>query len=1151
MSTYAVEAVLRATGADSFARAFQNAAKSAERLKVVGGQMRSVGRAMTAGVTLPVVGMGTAIVKTGAQFDDQMSTVQAVTGATGSQMQILRDQAKDMGMTTRFSATEAAEGQEMLARAGFSTNEIVSALPPVLDLAAAGAVDLGDAADITSNILSGFGMEATETARVADILAQASADSNTDVQGLGEAFKYVGPVASSVGLSIEDTAASIGILGDAGIQGGQAGNMLKRGLLNLSSPSKEASELMKELGIEVFDAEGNMKSMPEVIGELEGGLEGMSNQQKLATLETIFGAEAVSGWAALVDAGSDTVGMFSEELANSEGAAASMREEMEDNLGGSLRSLKSALEGLAISFYETGDGPVRSFVDWLTELVRGFINLDDNVKQTIVIIAGIAAAIGPVLIAMGMLLESINTIGVAIQSLGTVFGGVSLSMFAWIAVIGLVVAAIFNLWQTNEEFRNNVSIIWENIKTLIVGVWEAIQPGAMAFITILGTLVQVMSVVIGAVVGVVASFTTWIVSFIETHSWVMQLISVISVIIGVIGGLVAIAMVVAKVFTVVVGVIKIAAAVFAFLTSPIGLVIVVIGTLIAVVIALGEKFEWLGNIIDSVSSFVSDAWNGFLNILGIGTEEASDQASESIDGLADSTEESTSRMSDSADTNTSQMNESVTSNFDSMSEYGMVSLTNLNQEGSMQFGNLNQTGTSLTGDMSTDVQSNISDMATGSTDSVSGMNTDITGMLGDLESSGSLDMNIMDSNVTGSMDDMSLESISTVSGMESDISGMLGDLESSGSTDMPSLSSNVTGDISDMTSSSLGDIGDLSTSGASDFSGLESDVTSSASGMKKEVDSSFKGMSSTVKREMNAIKKISSTSLKGISTSFSKSMSNVTKTIQTSMNRSRQIIERSFSSIRNTTKNGMNQIVNASRVGTNKMTQTTSKGMQKMSQMYQRSFTTIRSVTRSGFNNIVSSARSGMSQVNSAFSRGMSRNVNISRSMSSSIVSVFRNLNGQLRNAGRNAMIGLQNGMNSRRGSVMSIARGIANSVSSTMRRALKIKSPSRITMAIGEFVGQGLAKGLEVMKRTVERASDTLAGYAIPDVVDVGIGYQISRVNRQAQSKINQHVTSSVRIEKQPAYINVVLGGTEFSAFVDDITEVQDRKTRLTKRFT
>src|SRR5690625_4799924 len=143
----------------------------------------------------------------------------------------------------------------------------------------------------------------------------------------------------------------------------------------------------------------------------------------------------------------------------------------------------------------------------------------------------------------------------------------------------------------------------------------------MAFITILGTFVQVMSVVIVAVFVVSASFTTCIVSFIETHSWVMHLISVISLIIGVICGLVAIPMVLPKVFTVVVGVIKIAAAVFAFLTSPIGLVIVVIGTLIAVVIALGEKFEWLGNIVDSVSSFVRDGWNGCLDILGVVIDE--------------------------------------------------------------------------------------------------------------------------------------------------------------------------------------------------------------------------------------------------------------------------------------------------------------------------------------------------------------------------------------------------------------------------------------------------------------------------------------------------------------------------------------------------
>src|SRR5699024_1930506 len=225
-----------------------------------------------------------------------------------------------------------------------------SALPSVLDLASAGAVDLGDAADITSNILSGFGMEATETARVADILAQASADSNVDVQGLGEAFKYVGPVASSLGVSIEDTAASIGILGDAGIQGGQAGRMLRSGLQSLAAPTDGASKLMKELGIEVFDAEGNMKSMPEVVKQLENGLDGMTAQQKAAALETLFGADAMSAWSILVDEGSESLGEFSGELSGSEGAAAEMAAIMEDNLAGSMRTLMLALEGLSISF---------------------------------------------------------------------------------------------------------------------------------------------------------------------------------------------------------------------------------------------------------------------------------------------------------------------------------------------------------------------------------------------------------------------------------------------------------------------------------------------------------------------------------------------------------------------------------------------------------------------------------------------------------------------------------------------------------------------------------------------------------------------------------------------------------------------------------
>src|SRR5699024_3933089 len=361
---------------------------------------------------------------------------------------------------------------EMLARAGFSTSEVMDALPSVLDLAAAGAIDLGDAADITSNILSGFGMEASDTAKVADILAQASADSNTDVQGLGEAFKYVGPIASDLGISIEDTAASIGFLGDAGIQGGQAGRQLRSGLQSLTAPTSQAASLMDELGIEVFDANGNMKSMPDVVGELEKGLEGMSAEQRAAALETIFGADAMSAWSVLVNEGSDELGAFSDELADSEGAAADMAGIMEDNLAGSMRSLKSALEGLAIGFYEMGEGPLRTLVEKITDLVRWFDNLNDTTKQWIIVLAGVAAAIGPILLFLGAVVGFIPNIIAGLKILGTVIAALSCPITLVIAlVVGAAALTIAYWFPINEFFID----LWGTIRDEGVSIWEILK----------------------------------------------------------------------------------------------------------------------------------------------------------------------------------------------------------------------------------------------------------------------------------------------------------------------------------------------------------------------------------------------------------------------------------------------------------------------------------------------------------------------------------------------------------------------------------------------------------------------------------------------------------------------------------------------------
>lgn len=1073
MPRYDVEAVLKATGADKFSRAMQGAAKSAERLHAVGGKMKGIGKTMTAAITLPVVGMGTAIAKTGAQFDDQMSTVQAVTGATGKQMDKLRQQAKDMGMSTRYSATEAAEGQEMLARAGFKTDEIISALPSVLDLAAAGAVDLGDAADITSNILSGFGLEASETGRVADILAKASADANTDVHGLGEAFKYVGPVASSLGLSIEDTAAAIGVLGDAGIQGGQSGNMLKRGLLNLASPSKQAAELMDELGINVFDANGKLKSMPDILSELEGGLDGMSDKQRVAALETIFGAEAVSGWSAMVGAGSDKLGTFSEELKNSEGAAAEMHEMMEDNLAGSFRSLMSALEGLAISFYEMGEGPLRSFVDWLTNVVKSFIALDDKTKQTIIVIAGIAAAIGPVLIALGMLLESVHTVGSSITNFGKLFGGVSVSMFAWIAVIGLVVAAVVHLYQTNEEFRNNITIIWNSIKDIIMSTFQAILPAAQAFIVILGGIVQALMPVIAWVVNAAAQFLSWIANLIQTHSWITTLIQVLAVVVGVIGGVIAVVTVVAKVFAIVVTVVKAVAAVFVFLTSPIGIVIAVIGSLIAVVVWLGEKFEWLGNLLDKVSNFMSNAWNKFLGFFGKGTKEASEEASDAINDVSEKGKEDLGSFSEEGSESISALNENVTTNISDMTENSSSMLDSMSNDGIANLENLNIEGVSEISSMNQNVTSDISDMSSLSIDSLK---------------------------------DMEIDGIDATSG----------------------LNSGVTSNVDSMSKDVKSEVGKMEKSASGDFGDLKGDMTKNAESIKKSVSKSFKGMSKSVKSEINNIKKIATSGMKDVAINIGQSMVHSINAMKTSLNYMSDEMSKSMNKMANTSQKGMNKVEKAVQKGTNNINKTTKSGLLKTIQAYVTSF-------------------SGMY---TAVNNGMSRNVSAVKKGNNRIVSSTRHLHSQLRSVGLYAMAGLRYGMNAGAPSVYATANRIANNIARTMRRALDVRSPSRITTAIGKFVGEGLAVGMEKTSRIVERASQFLAKKSIPDLKSNNISRQVAHANRQLETKFTNEINSSVTVKKQPAYINLVLAGTEFDTFVEDITDVQERTKRLKRRF-
>ena len=421
--------------------------------KVIGGvgkQLTQTGKSLTKNVTAPIIGIGTAAVIAGSNFESAMSEVEAISGAVGKEFDALRDQAKDLGATTMFSASEAAAGMSFLARAGFETTDILGAMPGLLDLAAAGNIDLASAADIASNIMSGFALSASEASSVSDVLAKAAASSNTNVEQLGTAMSFAAPIAKGLGLSIEETSAAIGIFSDAGIQGSRAGTALRGGLTRLTKPSKEAQELMEELGFSAFDTSGQFIGLEGVVGKLESATSNMTQEQRAQALATIFGQEAMSAWSALVDSGTDTLSELTGELKNSEGFAAETAATMQDNLGGSLKELTSALEGAAIELSEVLIPAIKGITEFITGAVRAFSNLDSRTKTISVVVAGLVAAIGPLLLILGGLFSAISTIISVMSVVGPIIAAISGPIGIAIAIIGALIAAgvfLINNWD--------------------------------------------------------------------------------------------------------------------------------------------------------------------------------------------------------------------------------------------------------------------------------------------------------------------------------------------------------------------------------------------------------------------------------------------------------------------------------------------------------------------------------------------------------------------------------------------------------------------------------------------------------------------------------------------------------------------------------
>lgn len=313
---------------------------------------------------------GVAAIKVGSDFEAAMSEVQAISGATGSDLEKLSDAAKEMGATTKFSASESAEALKYMAMAGWDTEEMLNGLPGVINLAAASGEALGTVSDIVTDAMTAFGLSTEETSRFVDVLAQTSNKSNTNVAMLGESFQYVAPVAGALGFSIEDTAVALGLMANSGIKASQAGTSLRTLFTNLTNPVGQSAKAIEALGISIQNSDGSMKSFSEIMGDLRGEFSKMTEAEKAQYAAMLAGQEGMSGLLAIVNASDSDFQDLAASIAQSNGAAEEMAQTMQNNLQGSITSFRSAAEGLGIAIYEGIKDKVKNTVDIGTDMLR-------------------------------------------------------------------------------------------------------------------------------------------------------------------------------------------------------------------------------------------------------------------------------------------------------------------------------------------------------------------------------------------------------------------------------------------------------------------------------------------------------------------------------------------------------------------------------------------------------------------------------------------------------------------------------------------------------------------------------------------------------------------------------------------------------------
>ena len=474
--------------------------KTGQALADNGGTIAATGAAMMAPLALPV--------NTAMDFEAAMSKVKAITNSTDDDMKRLTATARELGASTQYSASEAAAAMSYLGMAGWKTEQIIAGMPGLLDLAAASGEDLARVADIVSDDLTAFKMPAEQAAHMADVMAAASTNANTNVSMMGETFKYAGAIAGQLGYSLEDVAAATGLMANAGIKGEQAGTNLRAIMTRMIKPPKEAANALAQIGVSATNADGSVKPFRQQLVELRKAMSNLTNAQKSEVAGAIAGTEAIGGFLSIVGASDEDFNKLINAVDHSGGAAHKMAQTMNDNAKGALKEFKSAIEEIEIIVGNAFLSAIKDATKGVTNFVQAFGKFAKEHPQLIGGIAAAVAAIGALLVALGGVGLAISGISTAFGALAPIFTAVGSVLSVGLAPILAILGAIASvIYFVGENWETVVSWFQPGIDSMMDGIaqlqsaWENLQP----FIAAITPLLQAIATVIGgAIVGAVS-----------------------------------------------------------------------------------------------------------------------------------------------------------------------------------------------------------------------------------------------------------------------------------------------------------------------------------------------------------------------------------------------------------------------------------------------------------------------------------------------------------------------------------------------------------------------------------------------------------------------------------------------------------------------